>query len=75
MKATIFYSRGNITHIILNTQTIEFNSSRGLKIAFRKAILKNIGNLTRFYGAGCTIQATAISETTKKEIAKTTINI
>ena len=75
MKATIFYSRGNVTHMILNSHTIEFNTEKGLKIAFRKVIFNNIDNLTRFYGSNCSITAVAISNKTGNELAKTIINI
>jgi len=61
MKATIYYKSisDKCSIPMLNTRTINFNSTRGLKQTFRSVITKDIVNLRMFYGAGNIIQASA----------------
>ena len=75
MKAMINYSNDNNTFQILNGREIEFKSEKGLKKSLAKHIENNIGNLTRMYGRGVKLTVEVIGLLSKKEIAKTTIQL
>ena len=73
MKATIFYSSGEITYPILNSRAVNFTTFSGLKKSIKNRISQDFQGLISFYGIHKTISVEVYNNgkliaTTKVEI-------